>query len=269
MNNINFNQDGGFYLSTNILNAVQAAYSLFNSLGYIAGDLSIISGCNITGNSVSDGVVFINGEVLPFIGGNIGTNVIIKQNVTSYPFQNGTVKPVLFERAATFGTSTVNYLWADFRRVFQTKNIQEFKDDFEARIKALENRASDVPVGTVIRYDQPLVVLPPTGWIDWNPADEQGRVWTARSESDSDFGLGTKGGSKIKSLTESNLPTINIGWVGQQGTGWPDGSGDSTAAGSGGSYPRVTINKSIGGGATAFSLLQPYVSVRYIKYIGQ
>ena len=269
MNNIDFNQDGGFRLSTNVLAAVQASYSLFNALGWIGGNLTIISGCEVNGSSVSDGVVFINGEVFNFKGGNIGTNVIIRENTTSYPFQNGTVKPVIRERYVSFGSGTPdqNFLWADFKRLFPTKDIEAFKTDHNNRITALEDKQA-FAVGMIIRYDQPLSVAPPAGWIDWNPGGEQGRVWVSRSESDDDFGLGSAGGEKTKSLTEGNLPSINIGWVGQAGDGWPRDSSDRIGAGNENSYVRKSLNKSIGGSAAAFSLLQPYVAVRFIKYVG-
>lgn len=72
MNKLNFNQTGGFPLSTNILDAMQTAYSLFNKLGGLAGNFAIIFGCEVSGSNVSDGVVYMNGEVLAFKGGTIG-----------------------------------------------------------------------------------------------------------------------------------------------------------------------------------------------------
>lgn len=264
MNNIDFNQDGGFRLSTNILAAVQASYSLFNALGWIGGNLTIISGCEVNGSSVSDGVVFINGEVFNFKGGNLSTYVIIRETVTSYPFQNGTVKPVIRERFVSFGTSTPdkNFLWSDFKRLFPTKDIQAFKDDHNTRITNLEEKQA-FSVGMILRYDQPLSVPPPAGWVDWKPAGEQGRVWVSRSESDNDFGLGATGGEKTHQLTKSELPdldaTIKI-------------APNENAAG-GNLYGRggdignslLPVNRS---GNQAHNNLQPYVAVRFIKYVG-
>ena len=272
MNNINFNQDGGFRLSTNILAAVQASYSLFNALGWIGGNLTIISGCEVTGSSVSDGVVFINGEVFNFKGGNIGTNVIIRENITSYPFQNGTVKPVIRERYVSFGSGTPdqNFLWADFKRLFPTKDIRAFKTDHNDRITALEGKQA-FAVGMIIRFDQPLTVPAPAGWIDWNPVEEQGRAWVARSESDSDFALGNKYGEKTHQLTIVELPEHDH----MQGSeslynyyGGGTSVGNRTYVQSGGqtSYNRQNTSKS--GGNQAHNNVQPSVAVRYIKYVG-
>ena len=264
MNNINFNQDGGFRLSTNVLAAVQASYSLFNALGWIGGNLTIISGCEVTGSSVSDGVVFINGEVFNFKGGNIGTNVIIRENITSYPFQNGTVKPVIRERYVSFGSGTPdqNFLWADFKRLFPTKDIQAFKTDHNNRITALEGKQA-FAVGMIIRYDQPLNIEPPAGWIDWNPGGEQGRVWVSRSESDSDFGLGAIGGEKTHTLTKTELPDLDATIPVAPNENAPGSNIYGRGGSLGNSYFPVNRN-----GNQAHNNLQPYVAVRFIKYVG-
>lgn len=265
MNNINFNQDGGFRLSTNVLSAVQASYTLFNALGWIGGNMTIISGCDVNGSTVGDGVVFINGEVFNFKGGNIGTNVIIKETVTDYPFQNGSVKPVIHERFVGFGTSIPenNYLWSDFKRLFATKDIQEFKDNHNNRITALENRPSDRIIGEVIRFDQPLVVLPPAGWEDWNPVDEQGRVWVARSTTDADFALGSTGGAKKHQLIKTELPDLSATVI----VAPNEFSSGGNLYGRGGNSGTVTFPVNSGGNQP-HNNLQPYIGVRFIKYVG-
>lgn len=270
MNNIDFNQDGGFRLSTNILAAVQASYSLFNALGWIGGNLTIISGCEVNGSSVSDGVVFINGEVFNFKGGNIGTNVIIRENTTSYPFQNGTVKPVIRERYVSFGSGTPdqNFLWADFKRLFPTKDIQAFKTDHNNRIKALEDKQA-FAVGMIIRYDQPLSVAPPDGWIDWNPGGEQGRVWVSRSESDNDFGLGATGGEKTHQLTILEMPMHGHSYedIANNSAGGSPGPQGGYDGGNNRFHSR-SLTTGSQGGSQAHNNLQPYVAVRFIKYVG-
>lgn len=272
MNNINFNQDGGFRLSTNIMNAVQAAYSLFNSLGWIGGNFTIISGCVVNGTSVSDGVVFINGEIFNFKGGTASTNVIIRETVTNYPFQNGTVKPVHYERFVQFGTSTpeTTFAWADFKRLFATKDIQAFKDNHNTRITNLEGKQA-FAVGMIIRFDQPLTVPAPAGWIDWNPEEEQGRAWVARSESDSDFALGNKYGEKTHQLTIVELPEHDHmqgseSLYNYYGGGTSVGNRTYTQSGGQTSYNRQNTSKS--GGNQAHNNVQPSVAVRYIKYVG-
>jgi len=69
MNRFNFLQTGGLPLDLNVLDQIQTAYKLFNGLGSLAGELTIMKGCILTGSTVSDGIVYINGEVLEFRGG--------------------------------------------------------------------------------------------------------------------------------------------------------------------------------------------------------
>lgn len=130
MNKLNFNQTGGFPLSTNILDAMQEAYSVFNSLGSLAGDKAIISGCVVAGNNVSDGVIYLNGEILPFKGGTLGTTIIIKEDSENRIFEDGATRPVIFKRYVTFGSSTPEktYQWADFKRI---DNLLKLKSDLQ------------------------------------------------------------------------------------------------------------------------------------------
>ena len=119
MDNIKFNQTGGFPLDTDILGAMQTSYGLFNQLGSLAGDLTILAGCEEVGNNVSEGIVFIAGEVLPFKGGTKGTTVIIAERTEDRIFEDGVIKTVIYRREAIFGSSTSGktYQWEGFKRI--------------------------------------------------------------------------------------------------------------------------------------------------------
>ncbi len=125
MNLFNFIQTGGFPMDTEILDEMQTAYKLYNGLGALAGDIAIIKGCALVGNTVSDGVVYINGEVLEFRSGIVAQNVIIMQEVQSMEFEDGGINEVHYVRYATFGVGTVSYPWASFKRAFPTTQIPE------------------------------------------------------------------------------------------------------------------------------------------------
>ncbi|WP_432221246.1 hypothetical protein ACRASX_10975 [Flavobacterium sp. TMP13] len=123
MNTIDFNQVGGFPMTTNILAKLQTAFSVFNALGNIVGDLTIISGCTVTGSTVSDGVVYVNGEVLEFRGGVLQPKVIVKQDTESLVFLNDNSYPSIKTRYVQFGSGVGAIDWADFKRGFATKDI--------------------------------------------------------------------------------------------------------------------------------------------------
>lgn len=140
MNLYNFLQTGGFPMDVNVLDNMQKAYQLFNSLGALAGDLSIIKGCEITGNTVGDGIVYINGEVLEFREGVVSQDVIIVQETQTAEFENTELHEVHYTRYATFGVATTSYPWASFKRAFPTKNIAG----------ALQNKAEGSVVSALI-----------------------------------------------------------------------------------------------------------------------
>ncbi|AZI53913.1 hypothetical protein EIB75_10575 [Epilithonimonas vandammei] len=262
MNNLSYNQTGGFPLSTNILDAAQTAYTIFNALGFLAGNYAIISGCEEIGNTVNNGVVFINGEVIEFRGGAKLDNVIILEDTETRSFENGQNKVVIHKRYACFGYSVENYAWGLFQRVFPTTLIKSFKDNFEARITALENKPSPIPIGTITRYDQPLVVLPPQGWVDY--VAEPGRVWVQRDPNDDDFAFGQTGGAKKHQLTQPELPNVNLVFrTGKDRVG--TGNQNSLAVFDNSDFTR---NIPLGGQNVPHNNLQPYVAVRYIKYVG-
>lgn len=125
MDLINWVQTGGLPVKGERLQEMQTAYSIFNELGNLAGNLTILSGCNVVGTSVSDGYVFINGEVLKFKAGFISTAVIIIENPSSKEFENGEVKAMHFERYATFGTNPgASWPWVSFTRLVSLRELQ-------------------------------------------------------------------------------------------------------------------------------------------------
>jgi hypothetical protein len=82
-----------------------------------------------------------------------------------------------------------------------------------------------------------------------NTPDLRSRFIVGYNPTDTDYNVpGKLGGQKSVTLTESQMPIHNHGWTGQNGTGWPDGSGDSTGAGTGNSYPRTSQILNKGGG---------------------
>lgn len=142
MNRQNFNQAGGFPLQTETLDNMQKAYELFNAMGNIAGNFSIVLGCEVTGALVNNGVVYINGELLEFRGGQLGTDVIIVEEITSQEFEDGNDKDVLFVRYATFGVGLISYPWSNFKR---PKTAVELTEDVVTINGILPNKA-DVSV---------------------------------------------------------------------------------------------------------------------------
>jgi hypothetical protein len=88
-----------------------------------------------------------------------------------------------------------------------------------------------------------------------------GRVLVGINSSDGDFNQSQEtGGAKTHTLTVAQMPSHAHGYTGVQGTGNPDGAGDSTYVGNSVSYPRKSELDYEGGGA-AHNNLQPYIVV--------
>lgn len=274
MNYINWSQTGGFPLDTDIMGAMQTAYSLFNSLGNLAGNKAIISGCTVAGSSVSDGVVFINGEVLPFKGGTENTNVFIKEEIESRIFEDGATKPVIVKRYATFGSSTPEktFAWAEFKRFDNLLKNAEKNADFEKRIKALETKKSPVPIGSILIWGKPASEPIPEGWRECT--DLRGRFPLGWDPNDIDFNtIEGVGGDKTHRLTIEEMPEhhhiqgsealYNNFGGGQHVNKWrlqvhPNYENQSI----------VGANTSSVGGNQPHNNMPPYRIIRYIEFVG-
>jgi len=117
MKNYNFNQTGGFPVTTQILEGIEETALILQLFAGMCGNLSIVAGCTVTGTQVSDGLVYINGELLKFTGGGIQDYVIISETSETAQFEDGTTKVIAVNRFATFGISSTQYAFAAFKRV--------------------------------------------------------------------------------------------------------------------------------------------------------
>lgn len=273
MNLLDFNQSGGFPLSTEILEAMQVSYRSLNELGKIAGDLTIISGCEVVGSVASDGFVVINGELFFFKGATVGTHVVVQQ-VAEAPqgFEDGSAKPIIYERYATFGTAETQYAWADFKRPLTLLQI-------EAKLSQLENM---VPIGLVAIWDRPADAIP-AGWVEHT--DLAGRTAVGHLNGDVNFGaLGGNIGVSQVTLDVTQIPSHNhsfspfnkfvarasdLGNNNSSSTSF-DNDLSSTELAIGNLNATQMTNateRSIGGGQ-AHSNIQPSRIVKYIRFVG-
>ncbi|MFK5971469.1 MAG: hypothetical protein QM487_15315 [Candidatus Marithrix sp.] len=118
MNKLILTETGGFPLEVETLEFMQNAYDIFQSLGEIVGNKSIIKGCEIIGVTTTDGVIYLNGEMLRFKGGQTQSTIIIIETKTELPYEDGQVKPVEVDRYATFGAGIDAVDWSEFKRAY-------------------------------------------------------------------------------------------------------------------------------------------------------
>jgi hypothetical protein len=260
MNNSNFIQTGGYPLNAERLKEQQTAYTIFNSLGALAGNLTIISGCTLTGTVISDGVVFINGEVIDFREATVteDSTVIIIEEEVKRPFKNGIIKTVNFIRYATFGTAATFWNWTNFKRVDPIIQMMQ-------RLTALEKKSAVFQTGGgMVFWNKPAIDIP-TGWqevVDW-----RGRVPVGLDTEQTEFNsMGKTGGSKDAVLVSHSHTISNSGNV---NNGMAGGSvANKTARWDSGSGSLLNGNISTEGVSSNGKNLQPYRVVMFIEYIG-
>ena len=264
----NFTITGGFPLDQGVLNDLQSGI-LQNetALANLLGPLAIISGCTVAGGSAANGVVAINGQILPFVGGVVGVKVIIVETDTAITYQNGATPPSLITRYATFGDDGVqNNPWANFvtntaagiiarmvavENYWQTGDVKQI-DVTEAYIAA---NFDGTGLGKNLRL----------GWAICNGANgtvnRLGKVAVQRDPAQTEFAaMGTAGGEKVHLLTNAETPVP---------AGLPpglDGPHPKPADGGGAAEYYVTGPLSAGSPAgSAHNNLQPYITTLYIQ----
>lgn len=285
MNRINFDNTGGFPLGAYTLDFMQKSYQLLNTLGNIAGNLSVLSGCEEVGRSITDGVVYIDGEVLPFKGASISEKVIIVETSQKRIFKDGVEKAVEYTRYATFGNSINGHLWADFKRPLNNQQIeaQSFlaENSLLKRLEKLEERLrKTVPIGLVAIWDKPASEIP-EGWEEHT--EMQGVVPVGYKSDDSDFGaIGTKVGSKTVRIEKNNLPDIEIDLKNKNGSGFEvigfnlenySGQNEGGWSNSGslpywGKESGNNIKAHLNGKEQPINNIQPSRIVKFIQFVG-
>lgn len=123
-----FTQLGGMPLNQQRLEWMQAAYAeLSGSLAALLGNNVIVSGCIVSGNTVSDGWIVVNGELLPFAGSQTGVldTFLIRETLTPLVFKDGTQKNIQFSRFAQFGTSSDAIRWSDLTRLPRYSDVSK------------------------------------------------------------------------------------------------------------------------------------------------
>lgn len=269
-------------MTTNILGRMQTAFSIFNSLGNIVGDKTIISGCVVNGPTTSPGVVFVNGEIFEFRGGATQSKVIIREDVEMLLYQNNNTYPSIKTRYIQFGTGVGAMDWVDFKRGFHTKDIPL---NLIERLNAIEKKLTIFQQGGVVfPWFKPVADIP-EGFQE--VVDIRGRTIIGYDPNQFEFNqIGKKAGSKEKTFTAANIPEhdhflfadeIVDGGLTISSTNTPVKEGFNAGSDGNQNYRirgtnnPATLGKTSKTGTvtpTPFSILNPYAIAAYIEYIG-
>lgn len=201
---IDFLKLGGYPMAQEDLDWLQGSYrGAFAELAKLIGDKTIISGMVEAGGNVGNGWISLNGELLPFIGGAIGTgNCIIEETKQSLTFLDTQVNEVLITRVARFGSpGTFNY--ADLVRTPTIKEMWQPGDIKKVKCDNAYITANFDVTGKGINKR--------TGWAICNgnngTADLKGKFLVGYNPADADYDqVGKTGGEKQHILTVAEMP---------------------------------------------------------------
>jgi len=287
MNKLNLTHEAGYPFDVNFLAFMQNAYSLFNHFGHLAGNKAIISGCEETGNTISPGTVYINGELFPFEGGAKDSTVFIKELTNEVTFEDGFLRPLEIIRSVAFGRSVPEktFNWEDFQRVTNLQDLEDRKaekealNDLKREVERLKLQKQAVPIGLIALWGKSASEIP-AGWREY--VNLRGKMpigldpdYVKSPEDSQDYrlnALNQSGGERSHKLTIDEMPRHKHDTVN-------DASGSDNDSNSNGTaftmdFWDVTPNRrnlmkiEPTGGDQPHNNMPPYRVVQFIEYVG-
>ncbi|MGD1319150.1 phage baseplate protein [Chryseobacterium sp. 2R14A] len=237
--NFNFLQTGGVPLTNDLMSLIEEAYGIFEALGDLAGNLTILSGGEIVGSSVNPGIVAIEGKLYYFEGGQISSTVYIHTEEIQKTFQDTSTKTLIYKKTVKFGTGSVtSYNWSDFVKLETLKAIQVKVNNsvsitehnlLKSRVEVLELKTAPIINGGIAwAWFKPVSEIP-VGWKEC--LSIRGKTIVGLDPNDPTFStLGSNIGEKTHKLTISEIPSHDHDVYGVDNNAIPNGSNSNEVA---------------------------------------
>jgi hypothetical protein len=166
----NFTLTGGFPFDQGVLKDLQDGILLTETaLANVLGPYVIISGCTVTGGSAANGVVAVNGQILPFVGGVISAKVIIVETDNNLTYENGSTPASNIVRYATFGDDGVtDWLWTNFVRA-----SERLLSDMAANAANIATNTANIAANTAALATKGTVLASGNYYIGSDAADTE------------------------------------------------------------------------------------------------
>ena len=265
MNTFNFMQTGGVPFTNDVAQEFENAYKIFNAYGALAGDKTIISGCVENGSSVSDGFVYVNGELFYFEGGSKSDNIFLNVENIDKVFEDQTTKTLIKIRTLKFGNAIENvWAWSEFKRIDTMLSLMARLDNLEAYQTITNAKLAIFTQGGVVFPWFKAVEDIPEGFAPvWNIA---GKTIVGLDPNDTDFDtVGKLFGAKKHQLTVEELPRHRHGTTGNTA---PNDSGIGNFANGTGSESNTKLFTDYEGLNYPHNNVQPSIVAHYIEWVG-
>lgn len=213
MNKQNFtNQEHGqFPLSVESLDFMQQMIYATADLALIGGNNYILSGCGESGGVVADGLIVVNGEIIPLRRGAKGKTITIIEEKTPVTAKDMTFRDARVTRYAKFATgNTPNYYnWDTFKRLSTNLQLQQSIDTLAQSLTDLSGRG--IPAGIICMWSGQATKIP-AGWALCNgqngTPDLQKKFVVGYSAAAAGYNLvGLTGGAESFTLEEKHIPS--------------------------------------------------------------
>jgi len=267
MNVLDFNILPGWPASTETWQFLQNMILQVQQVSLIGGTNYIVSGCLDTGGIVSNGIVVVNGEPFPFIGGPVQPNVVIVDTPTKREFFGGVQNNYYHERTATFGSGSGAVAWSSFKRNDPANGVLSRLEKVEKMLKPLMGYTAGgaTVYGSWLFWGRPASEIP-AGWEAVpDDADWKGKVPVVLDATQVEFNeVGKTGGAKTHTLLRQELPHFQL----QVNTGDQQGRSDNANDRDVMIPGNSTKNTDYLGDGLAHNNLQPYRVVMFIRFVG-
>ena len=179
MKRIDFSKNGGLKFTQNIAALMQETYTeIFKAIGTAFGNKVILTGCVVSGGTVSNGWILFNGEPIEFVGGTANTMVSITETGTSVIFKNGIANTVKFTKTATCGV-TGAFAFTDLKSIRTIVALNDFVTTLDSNLTELTNAFNSYEPAWADVTDKPA------GYITYIGSEAIGDIGTTGGGSDS------------------------------------------------------------------------------------
>jgi hypothetical protein len=278
---LDFSTLAGWPVSSTVMKYMQEQMMQLQMMSLLGGNMYIVSGCeDDNAGGITDGVIVINGDVLPFVGSALVENakVVITDTVGYKNFFGGNgYNPFYHNRIAQFGVTgnvQTEFAWANFKRNNPTNGLLARVDRLEKMVKPLvgyevediDNPGNFITVyGSWLFWGRPANEIP-DGFEAVPDAEWKGKmpVVLDGTGGETDFNVvGKVGGSRTHIVTKDNIQAFDVSKPGSSGTGGIGNPVAGSEANDGEVKYKIGVDN-----PTPISHLSPYKVVLFIRWVG-